>query len=144
MPPQCCGQYGPHRHAEKIVSSQRLSAPPEAGQERPPSENAVTIAHEKSSAPDLKRRVPGKLAKNSSDEDHAPLVAYHGAIRRPATYFTNKGRPRQVLADAFIAGLLQLLTAALVQVFGRRDDGLSTCSGGRRPKSAKARNRGGR
>ena len=30
-----------------------------------------------------------------------------------------------------------------VQVFGRRDDGLATRRGGRRPKSAKARNRGG-
>jgi hypothetical protein len=30
----------------------------------------------------------------------------------------------------------------LVQVFGRRNDGLSTHSDGRRPKSAKARNRG--
>ena len=30
-----------------------------------------------------------------------------------------------------------------VQVFGRRDDGLTTRRGGRRPKSAKARNRGG-
>jgi len=29
-----------------------------------------------------------------------------------------------------------------VQVFGRRNDGLSTHSKGRRPKSAKARNRG--
>jgi len=29
-----------------------------------------------------------------------------------------------------------------VQVFGRRDDGLSTRCGGWRPKSAKARNRG--
>jgi hypothetical protein len=29
-----------------------------------------------------------------------------------------------------------------VQVFGRRNDGLSTHSDGRRPKSAKARNRG--
>jgi hypothetical protein len=28
-----------------------------------------------------------------------------------------------------------------VQVFGRRDDGLTTRRGGRRPKSAKARNR---
>jgi hypothetical protein len=37
--------------------------------------------------------------------------------------------------------LLRLLTAVLVQVFGRRDDGLSTHSYGRRPKSAKARNR---
>jgi hypothetical protein len=32
--------------------------------------------------------------------------------------------------------------SALVQVFGRRDDGLTTRSGGRRPKSAKARSRG--
>ena len=40
------------------------------------------------------------------------------------------------------ADLLHLLTAALVQVFGRRNDGLSTHSEGRRPKSAKARNRG--
>ena len=32
---------------------------------------------------------------------------------------------------------------ANVQVFGRRDDGLTTRRGGRRPKSAKARNRGG-
>ena len=31
---------------------------------------------------------------------------------------------------------------AHVQVFGRRNDGLSTHSEGRRPKSAKARNRG--
>jgi hypothetical protein len=30
-----------------------------------------------------------------------------------------------------------------VQVFGRRDDGLSTRRDGRRPKSVKARNRGG-
>jgi hypothetical protein len=30
----------------------------------------------------------------------------------------------------------------VVQVFGRRDDGLATRCGGRRPKSAKARNRG--
>jgi hypothetical protein len=37
-----------------------------------------------------------------------------------------------------------LLTAASVQVFGRRQDALSTRSGGRRPKSAKARNRVGR
>jgi hypothetical protein len=29
-----------------------------------------------------------------------------------------------------------------VQVFGRRDDGLTTRSSGRRPKSAKARSRG--
>jgi len=32
--------------------------------------------------------------------------------------------------------------AGFVQVFGRRNDGLSTHSEGRRPKSAKARNRG--
>jgi hypothetical protein len=32
--------------------------------------------------------------------------------------------------------------SACVQVFGRRDDGLTTHCGGRRPKSAKARNRG--
>ena len=32
--------------------------------------------------------------------------------------------------------------AVIVQVFGRRNDGLSTDSEGRRPKSAKARNRG--
>ena len=31
-----------------------------------------------------------------------------------------------------------------VQVFGRRQDAVSTCSDGRRPKSAKARNRVGR
>jgi len=35
-----------------------------------------------------------------------------------------------------------LVTSVIVQVFGRRDDGLTTRSGGRRPKSAKARNRG--
>src|SRR4029077_10730317 len=33
--------------------------------------------------------------------------------------------------------------SASVQVFGRRDDGLTTRSGGRRPKSARARNGGG-
>jgi hypothetical protein len=33
-------------------------------------------------------------------------------------------------------------TSACVQVFGRRDDGLTTDCGGRRPKSAKARSRG--
>ena len=33
--------------------------------------------------------------------------------------------------------------SASVQVFGRRHDGLSMRRGGRRPKSAKARNRGG-
>jgi len=33
--------------------------------------------------------------------------------------------------------------SAFAQVFGRRHDGLSTRRGGRRPKSAKARNRGG-
>jgi hypothetical protein len=32
--------------------------------------------------------------------------------------------------------------AGFVKVFGRRDDGLTTRWGGRRPKSAKARNRG--
>ena len=32
--------------------------------------------------------------------------------------------------------------SAVVQVFGRRSDGFSTHSDGRRPKSAKARNRG--
>jgi len=37
--------------------------------------------------------------------------------------------------------LLHVLAAGFVQVFGRRDDGLSTRSCGRRPKSAKARNR---
>src|SRR5260370_34060436 len=35
------------------------------------------------------------------------------------------------------------VTAGIVQVFGRRQDVLSTRSCGRRPKSAKARNRGG-
>ena len=35
------------------------------------------------------------------------------------------------------------MTSAYVQVFGRRDDELSTRCDGRRPKSAKARNRGG-
>ena len=34
-------------------------------------------------------------------------------------------------------------TAVNVQVFGRRDDVLTTRRGGRRPRSAKARNRGG-
>jgi hypothetical protein len=34
------------------------------------------------------------------------------------------------------------ITSAVVQVFGRRDDGLTTDCGGRRPKSAKARSRG--
>jgi hypothetical protein len=33
-------------------------------------------------------------------------------------------------------------TSVHVQVFGRRDDGLTTDCGGRRPKSAKARSRG--
>jgi hypothetical protein len=32
--------------------------------------------------------------------------------------------------------------SGFVQVFGCRDDGLTTRSGGRRPKSAKARSRG--
>jgi hypothetical protein len=35
-----------------------------------------------------------------------------------------------------------LTTSACVQVFGRRDDGLTMDCGGRRPKSAKARSRG--
>jgi hypothetical protein len=33
-------------------------------------------------------------------------------------------------------------TSGYVQVFGRRDDGLTTDCGGRRPKSAKARSHG--
>jgi hypothetical protein len=36
----------------------------------------------------------------------------------------------------------QVPMSACVQVFGRRDDGLTTDCGGRRPKSAKARSRG--
>ena len=39
--------------------------------------------------------------------------------------------------------LLRLLTSAFVQVFGRRQRDLTTRSGDRRPKSAKARNRVG-
>ena len=39
--------------------------------------------------------------------------------------------------------MLQVLAMSLiVQVFGRRDYGLTTDCGGRRPKSAKARSRG--
>jgi len=38
--------------------------------------------------------------------------------------------------------LLALSFSGHVQVFGCRDDGLTTRCGGRRPKSAKARNRG--
>jgi hypothetical protein len=37
-----------------------------------------------------------------------------------------------------------LILPSLFQVFGRQDYGLTTDCGGRRPKSAKARNRGGR
>ena len=39
-------------------------------------------------------------------------------------------------------GIHSGLMSRVVQVFGRRDDGLTTRSGGRRPKSAKARSRG--
>jgi hypothetical protein len=37
--------------------------------------------------------------------------------------------------------LFAVREAGIVQVFGRRDDGLTTRRSGRRPKSAKARNR---
>src|SRR5690349_17131390 len=47
--------------------------------------------------------------------------------------YTERGRSASHLA---------LRESVLVQVFGRRNDGLSTRSEGRRPKSAKARNRG--
>jgi hypothetical protein len=41
-----------------------------------------------------------------------------------------------------IGRLYRVIVSPIVQVFGRRDDGLTTDCGGRRPKSAKARSRG--
>jgi hypothetical protein len=46
--------------------------------------------------------------------------------------------------EVSLLSLLHLLWSAIVQVFGRRYHKTLTRSGGRRPKSAKARNRGGR
>jgi hypothetical protein len=50
-------------------------------------------------------------------------------------------RPRRGPGSGAFAALHM---SPFVQVFGRRQDALSTRSGGRRPKSAKARNRVGR
>jgi hypothetical protein len=47
------------------------------------------------------------------------------------------------LDEGTIEVFAALHESGYVQVFGRRDDGLTTRRGGRGPKSAKARNRGG-
>ena len=100
-------------------------------------------------------------------------ISASGGLRRPHPQRREGGRPAGAVTDQVRIGdqsqdrecarshhaavaartsrsgdRIEMLFAAVheflyVQVFGRRDDGLTTRRGGRRPKSAKARNRGG-
>jgi hypothetical protein len=62
----------------------------------------------------------------------------HGSQIQPKGYSTTD----QTTVQTRFVGIAHRLMSVVVQVFGRRYDGLTTDCGGRRPKSAKARSRG--
>ena len=90
----------------------------------------------------LKGAKPGDIPIYQADQIRAPDQPEDGKSIRPDPA-PGAARPRRR------GDRIEMLFAAVhefapVQVFGRRRDALSTRCGGRRPKSAKARNRVGR
>ena len=64
-------------------------------------------------------------------------------MRESRTYGSVRGARDETRVPTATTLFVAVHESGFVQVFGRRDDGLTTRRGGRRPKSAKARNRGG-